>query len=72
MNWREFTALTEAMAAGRAAGNAAAINRALGKHALGHTAACWLRFANTCSGSPPSLAAIPRATAPSPWLPPTP
>lgn len=72
MNWREFIALTEAMAAGSAAGNAAATDRALGKRALGHTAACWLRFASTCSSTPANLADLPRTTAPSPWLPPTP
>ncbi|WBS00131.1 hypothetical protein OU994_17565 [Pseudoduganella sp. SL102] len=72
MNWREFTALTEEMAAGSVAENAAAIHRALGKRALGHTAACWLRFASTCSSTPANLADLPRATAPSPWLPPTP
>lgn len=72
MNWREFTTLTEAMAAGSATGNAAAIQRALGKRALGHTAACWLRFASTCNGSPAAPAELSRTTAPSPWLPPTP
>jgi hypothetical protein len=72
MNWREFTALTEAMATGSAPGNTATIHRALGKRALGHTAAWGLRFASTCSGSQAASADEPRTIAPSPWLPPTP
>ena len=72
MNWREFHALTEAMAEGHAEANAAAINRVMGKRALADTAACWLRFADTCSAHATGNAAPIRPAAPSPWLPPLP
>jgi len=72
MNWREFNALTTKIADGRAEANAAAIDRAMNKRALGDTAACWLRFASTCSGHATNSAAESRPAAPSSWLPPLP
>ena len=72
MNWREFTALTEAMADGRAETNAQAINRALDKRALTRAAACWLRFASACGGRVGTSARELRPPPPSSWLPPTP
>lgn len=71
MNWREFTGLAAAMAEGRAAPNAAAINRALNKQALAHAAHCWQRFSHTGNASA-GRAPAPRPSAPSPWLPPLP
>ncbi|KQV81036.1 hypothetical protein ASD15_14240 [Massilia sp. Root351] len=72
MNWREFEALTNSMAEGRADANAAAINRAMTKRAQAETAACWLRFADTCSGHATNSTAPSRPAAPSSWLPPLP
>ena len=72
MNWREFHALTEAMAEGHAEANAAAVNRAMDKRALADTAAFWLRFADACSGPAINNAAPVRPAAPSSWLPPLP
>ena len=72
MNWREFHALIEVMAEGRADANAAAINRAMNKRTLADTAACWLRFADTCSDHATNSTAPVRPAAPSSWLPPLP
>ncbi|GAB2856059.1 hypothetical protein GCM10027277_25820 [Pseudoduganella ginsengisoli] len=73
MNWSEFTALTTAMADGRAEPCAAKTNRALNKRHLIHAAHCWQRFAHACANTATGVGpAALRPVPPSPWLPPLP
>jgi hypothetical protein len=71
MNWREFKDLTTAMAEGHTVPGHAAINRALNKRGLAHTAYCWQRFSSACTTAA-VRAPIQRPAAPLPWLPPLP
>lgn len=69
MNWQRFNELAAAMAEGRAEAGAAAINRALDKQALVHTALCWQRFTASCARHAQDARHTTQSV-PSSWLPP--